>query len=331
MTRARVAPLAIALTLASASPAGAQPAASISAASVSRADALFSEAKTLRDGGNYPAACAKFAESDRLAPGIGVALYLADCYDHVGKTASAWLSFRAAEARARERNDERAQIARDRAKALEPKLGRVTFVVARSLHRHGVEVWLDDAGPVPPADYSLGIAADLGDHVVALKLGGHTAYTVRAHVTGGGAATPVTLVEPPLPHVPPTFPGAESLRSDASGASPPMGTASASGDPRGAIELGLIALGGVGLVAGGGFLLAKNGSMTNRATSAGPSFDDGASAGSAIGFAVAGGSFATAAVLYLTTPKRKDAAVAPVIVAPMPLVGGGGAALEARF
>ena len=41
---------------------------------LARADALFNAAKALLDGGQYADACAKFAESKRLAPGLGVTL-----------------------------------------------------------------------------------------------------------------------------------------------------------------------------------------------------------------------------------------------------------------
>jgi hypothetical protein len=334
MTRGHVAPLAIpaiALALASASPARAQSSASISAASVSQADALFTDGKALRDARKYPEACAKFAESDRLAPGIGVALYLADCYEHIGKTASAWVSFRSAEKRARERKDERAQVASERAKTLEPNVSRVTFAVARSLHRWGVEVWLDDAGPIPPAAYSLGVAADPGDHVVALKFGGRTVRTVTAHVNAGGTATSVALLEPPLPPIPHDLPAPAPMQSGGDAPSTPNAERSGIGDACVGIELGLVGVGAAGIAVGAGFLVAKDQSMTNGGPNAGPSFDQGASAASAVGFALGGAALATAVVLYLTAPKRSDAAKAPLVLAPLPLFGGGGATLEARF
>ena len=48
---------------------------------VARAEALFNAGRALVEGGRYADACAKFAESKRLAPGLGVTLYLADCYE----------------------------------------------------------------------------------------------------------------------------------------------------------------------------------------------------------------------------------------------------------
>ena len=114
---------------------------------IARADALFNAAKALTDSGQYADACAKFAESKRLAPGLGVTMYLADCYEHIGRTASAWTEFRAAEGLARARNDKRADVARQHAQALEPKLDRLTISVAPSVPRVGLII-LRDGVPV---------------------------------------------------------------------------------------------------------------------------------------------------------------------------------------
>ncbi len=85
-----------------------------------RAEALFDEGKTLRGEGRYPAACADFEESRRLVEGIGVTLYLADCYEHAGEVPRALAEFRRAEALAVARGDDkRAAVAHRRAEAIE--------------------------------------------------------------------------------------------------------------------------------------------------------------------------------------------------------------------
>ena len=68
---------------------------------VAEAERLFNEAKLLVEHRNYTAACPKFAESQRLDPGVGTLLYLADCYQHTNRPASAWTTFRQAAVTAR--------------------------------------------------------------------------------------------------------------------------------------------------------------------------------------------------------------------------------------
>lgn len=54
-------------------------------------------ARGLVQKGDWAAACPKFEESERLDPGIGTLYHLADCYEHVGRLATAWGLFDAAQ------------------------------------------------------------------------------------------------------------------------------------------------------------------------------------------------------------------------------------------
>src|SRR4051812_10257047 len=56
--------------------------------------ALFDEARRLMADGKFAEACPKLEESQRMDPGIGILFNLGDCYEHLGRTASAWISFR---------------------------------------------------------------------------------------------------------------------------------------------------------------------------------------------------------------------------------------------
>src|SRR5580704_8146905 len=107
---------------------------------IARAETLFDEGKALLKTGNDADACARFSESKQLAPAVGVSLYLADCLQRIGKTASAWSEFQNAAALARERNDKRAELAQRRALALAPTLDRVTIVVAPALAQGALRV-----------------------------------------------------------------------------------------------------------------------------------------------------------------------------------------------
>ena len=100
----------------------AQPAPAASSES-SVADALFGEGRALLDAGRYGEAIAKFTESEKLDPGVGTMLNLAYCYEKIGKTATAWSSYRAAAAAAHDAADgDRETFAEERARAGEPAL-----------------------------------------------------------------------------------------------------------------------------------------------------------------------------------------------------------------
>lgn len=94
---------------------------------------LFVDARKLMADGKYPEACPKLEESLRLEVGIGTQFNLADCWEHIGRTASAHALFLSAAASARAAGQsEREQVLRDRAAALEPRLSRLVIAVPHS-------------------------------------------------------------------------------------------------------------------------------------------------------------------------------------------------------
>ena len=96
------------------------------------AEALFDEGKRLFLDKKFAEACPRFEASERIDPGIGTLLFLADCYENVGRVASAWATFREACLRRqgrRRRPSARPVAQRARAKLLEPRLYRLTLNV----------------------------------------------------------------------------------------------------------------------------------------------------------------------------------------------------------
>ena len=134
-------------------------------------------------------ACPLYEASYRADPQIGVLLYLADCYEQLGRFASAWSAFDDAAELAKARQDNREPIARDRAKALEPKLSRLQVIgPARAglvIKRDGTDITLLAATGVP---------VDPGDRVISATAPGHVEWKTTVKVTAPGTLT-VTIPE----------------------------------------------------------------------------------------------------------------------------------------
>src|SRR6187200_393022 len=76
-------------------PCSAQPS-QATAAEKATAEALFDEALRLMHAGSFAEACPKFEVSQRIEAAVGTMLYLAECYEKIGRTASSWATFREA-------------------------------------------------------------------------------------------------------------------------------------------------------------------------------------------------------------------------------------------
>jgi hypothetical protein len=105
------------------------------------AEALFRDARKLMRSKDYPPACRKLEESQRLDPQGGTLLNLAVCHAREGRTASAWVEFQEAMeiARQAKRND-RVRLAKRELKQLENKLSRLTIEVPKASRLPGLIV-----------------------------------------------------------------------------------------------------------------------------------------------------------------------------------------------
>ncbi|MBX3191688.1 MAG: hypothetical protein KF819_32145 [Labilithrix sp.] len=176
------------------------------AADKATAEVLFEQAKALLAEGNYAEACPKLAESLRLDTGIGTMLYLADCYERTGKTASAWGQFREAQASAAKERDAREKIAKERADRLEPSLSRLTVVVPPASDVSGLVVTRDGT-PLGRAGWGIDAPVDPGPHVVRVSAPGHEARESTIEVGPSGArasfvVTPLALARAPSTEAP---------------------------------------------------------------------------------------------------------------------------------
>jgi hypothetical protein len=137
-------------------------------AEVGKADALFNAGRSLLEAGEYADACPKFAESQKLAPGLGVTLYLADCYERLGRTASALAEFRRAVQIAAVRGDKRGAIAGERANGLEARVPQLVIVVTPAARAQELTVTLDGE-VVPSTQWDAPAARDPGDHDIVVS------------------------------------------------------------------------------------------------------------------------------------------------------------------
>ena len=201
-----------------AAPAGAQPSSQSAAA-----QALFDEAKALMKAGQYPAACAKFEESQRLDPGSGTLINLADCYEQSGRLASAWGTFLDAAAAARAGgNALREQVARERATALEPRLPRVVIAVPAS-PPVGFEIRRDELVVGAP-QWGLPIPLDPGEHTISAAAPGRKRWTTRVVVREGSAPLAIAVPDLALEAAPPRETGVVSLAPASKETSAGLGT-----------------------------------------------------------------------------------------------------------
>jgi hypothetical protein len=175
------------------------------------AQALFDEAKRLVDAGKAADACPKFLASLRLDPKPGAAFNLGDCYERTGQTASAWARYlEAASLSEQARQAERAAYARDAARALEPKLARLTIAVQRGAP--GMEVKRDGV-LIDPAAWGTAVPVDPGQHVIEAAAPGKAPWSFTLDVAAGNGKARVEVPElhepgkaaAPLPPPPPSM------------------------------------------------------------------------------------------------------------------------------
>ena len=182
------------------------------------AEALFNEGRSLAGKGQYADACPKFEASQKLDPGLGTLLNLAECYEKLGKTASAWAEYKEAIPLARASGSKvRLDLATTRAQALEARLPMLTIRAAGATEAaSGLEIRRDGV-PVQPAELGSAIPVDPGQHLIEATAPGKEKWssTVQAAdsskvdvevpalnaapgASAAPSATPEPIAQPPL-------------------------------------------------------------------------------------------------------------------------------------
>src|SRR4051812_39786672 len=131
------------------------------------AEALFGEGRALMAKSQFSEACPKFEASEQLDPGLGTLLNLADCYEKLGKTASAWAEYREAIPLARGAGSKvRENLAIERAKALESRLSMITIRALGGAEDSAALEIRRDGVPVQAAKFGSPIPVDPGPHTI---------------------------------------------------------------------------------------------------------------------------------------------------------------------
>ena len=158
------------------------------------AEVLFREARELMSEGEFEAACPKFAESQRLDPGVGTLANLALCYEKTKRLASAWASYLEAEAEARKRGErKRARQAAKQAARLEKKLHRLVVVVTKKSSIDKLQIFRDGV-EVGRASWGSKVPVDQGDLELKATAPGHIPWT---KVIAVGGKKRLTVIEIP--------------------------------------------------------------------------------------------------------------------------------------
>ncbi|HKQ70489.1 MAG TPA: hypothetical protein VJT73_14165, partial [Polyangiaceae bacterium] len=129
----------------------------------------------------------------KLDPGVGTQFHLADCYERLGQTASAWAGFLEVASGAKAMGQvDRERVARERATALQPRLSKMTLVSSGSSPPPGLEIRRDGT-VVGHALWGTAIPVDPGSHSIEATAPGKKPFRTTVQVTGENASVSVTI------------------------------------------------------------------------------------------------------------------------------------------
>jgi hypothetical protein len=155
------------------------------------ANTLFDEGKRLFDAGQTEEACRKFAASLRVLAQLGTRLNLANCYDKLGRTASAWAEFREAASLASKLGDQRESFARGRVVALEPRLLYLTVKVDAT--EVPDLIVRRDGATVPAGLFGSRVPVDPGEHTIEAEAPLYKPWSTKVSVADGAPPAEVTV------------------------------------------------------------------------------------------------------------------------------------------
>jgi serine/threonine-protein kinase len=305
-------------------------AAAQSASDKAAAEALFDQGRAAMQEGDFAKACGLLERSQHIDPGVGTLLYLAECYEKSGRSASAWATFReAADAADRAKEPNRARTGRERAARLEPALSRLTIQVAAETQQiAGLSI--ERAGrSVQPALWNVPVPVDPSEYQITASAPGYETWTQSVIVPENAAKISVSVPalkkasEPDKTAGPPLASDAKKPDAPVAPQGSMAGPAGAAPDQAGKSQrtIALVA-GGAGIIGvglGTFFGLRAIGKNADAKThcsrgywcddAEGPALAEDAKSAARISnvtFAVGGAALAGAAFLYFTSPRESS-------------------------
>lgn len=193
------------------------------AAQQAEANLLFDEGRVAMAQRDYTKAIGKLEQSQQLDPAVGTLLNLAECYVAVGRTASAWVSYReAASLASGTKQRDRERFASRKAQELEPRLSHLELVVKPEARAPGLVI-TRGAISIPEALWGSSIPVDPGTQHLEARAPGRAPWSLDVNV--GESADKVQVEVPPLE---PAESPAPALATAASAPLPPQVVASPS-------------------------------------------------------------------------------------------------------
>jgi tetratricopeptide (TPR) repeat protein len=297
---------------------------------------LFNEGKKLLEQKQYPAACAKLDAARKLYVSAGILLNLADCYDKIGRSASAWTEFGEAASAAENANrTDQVKEAKRRQAAIEPKLARLLVRVPRAVK--GLSIKRNESA-LGAAAWGAAIPVDPGTHEIRAEASGYETWTKSVEVTVAGQTTTVDVPElhrsaatAPIPTTP-----SENLSRERKevGAAAESDTGTTPAASRSHVLDWVLIGSGVAIGLGGGSLMLVE---SNRAQQA-RDRDDLAAYNQTktayyvgLGGAIAGGAVAATGMLLFAMHKGKGTVTTGTVATPWVATGSGGVSLSGRW
>ncbi len=233
--------------------AGAPLAHAATAAEKAAAEALFDDGLRLMKAGSFAEACPKLESSEQIDPAVGTLLYLAECYEKIGRTASAWATFREAASLAQTYGQtDRAKKAQDRAARLEGDLAYLTIDVASETRQLPGLTLKRGAISVAPQLSGVAVPVDPGEITIEASAPGRASFFTKVTLAARGR---MQVSIPPLAELPGTSqaaaPASEAATAPAPSAAAPPPSAAPPSEPapsKAAFPIVPVVLGGVGLV-----------------------------------------------------------------------------------